>query len=346
VYEVEFLAVGDGEKSGEAIALRFTSPIDGGTVVGVIDAGFTDTGPELVSHIIRHYGSDWVDFVLSTHPDADHINGMGYVMRNLRVGNLLIHRPAQHGYSNNSGARPAEELVRLAEAQGSNVMEPFAGVNGWGDAFLIAGPTREHYERMLADQEETAKAEARRLSFAERYFGESAVKTVRALAERVLANFPVEIPFDDAGGTNPRNNSSAILSLMVDGKHLLFPSDAGVPAINQAMDFLDGRGRTTLYPAFFGLPHHGSRHNLDLDTIQRILGSHTNEHYGTAFVSVSAESDLPSPRVANAAGRRGYRVYKTDGSGYIRHSSPDAPYRAGLQPLTPLPPLVEDDHDA
>jgi beta-lactamase superfamily II metal-dependent hydrolase len=345
MYEIEYLAVGDGEKSGEAIALRFTSTADGSIVTGVIDAGFTDTGPELVNHIIRHYGSDWVDFVLSTHPDSDHINGMGYVMRNLRVGNLLIHRPAQHGYPDNSGARPAEELVKLADAQGSSVMEPFAGVNGWGDAFLIAGPAEEHYEQMLAEQEETTKAEGRKLSFAERYFGESAVKTVRTLAERALANFPVEIPFDHAGGTNPRNNSSAILSLMVDSQHLLFPGDAGVPAINEAMDFLDGRERTKNYPAFFGLPHHGSRHNLDLDTIQRVLGPHTNNHYGSAYVSVSAESDLPSPRIANAAGRRGYRVYKTDGSGYIRHSSPDAPHRPGLKPLTPLPPLEEDDHD-
>jgi beta-lactamase superfamily II metal-dependent hydrolase len=344
MYEVEFLAVGDGEKSGDAIAVRFTSPSTGQYVTGVIDAGFTETGDELVSHVIRHFGTNSVDFVLSTHPDADHINGMGSVMRNLDVGTLLIHRPAKHGYPGNSGSRPAEELVKLAQQQGADVVEPFTGVNSWDGAVLIAGPTEAYYEQMLAEQAETEKP-VRKRSFAERYFGESAT-AVRTLAQKALAKFPIELPFDDAGGTNPRNNSAAILSLMIDGKHLLFPSDTGVPAINQAMDFLDGQRRTTNWPKFLALPHHGSRHNLDLDTIQRILGSHTSDTYGTAFASVSVESDLPSPRVANAFGRRGYRVSVTRGWNYIRQASPDAPNRPGLTPLTPLPPLDEDDdHD-
>ena len=346
MYEVEFLAVGDGEKSGDAIAIRFTSPSTGRYVTGVIDAGFTDTGDELVSHVIRYFGTNHLDFVLSTHPDADHINGMGSVMRNLQVGTLLIHRPAKHGYPGNSGSRPAEELVQLAHRQRAEVVEPFVGVSGWDDAFVIAGPTAAYYEQMLAEQAETQKAAVQKRSFAQWYLGESATATVRTLAEKALAKFPIELPFDDADGTNPRNNSAAILSLMIDGQHLLLPSDTGVPAINQAMDFLDSQRRTTNWPKFFALPHHGSRHNLDRDTIQRILGSHTTDTYGAAFASVSVESDLPSPRVANAIGRRGYPVSVTRGWDYIRHSSPDAPGRPGLKPLTPLPPLNEDaDHD-
>lgn len=344
MYELEFLAVGEGEKSGDAILVRFTSPADGRAVIGVIDAGFADTGDRVVAHVRRHYNTNYVDFVLSTHPDADHINGMGTVMRSLNVGTLLIHRPAQHGYANNSGSRPAEELVKLAGAQGTKIVEPFQGVSGWGDAFLIAGPTESYYEELLAAQEQSEKPVAKR-SFAERYFGEAAVTEVRTLAHKALATFPIEIPFDDADGTNPRNNSSAILSLMIDDKHLLLPSDAGVPAISDAMDYLDLQGRTRHWPKFFALPHHGSRHNLDLDTIQRILGGHATLRFGTVFASVSAESDLPSPRVANACGRRGYPVSVTRGWDYIRHASPDAPARPGLTTIDPLPPLDEDDRD-
>jgi hypothetical protein len=344
MYEVEFLAVGDGEKSGDAITVRFTSPVDGRTIVGVIDAGFTETGDAVVEHVETCYGTSTVDFVLSTHPDADHINGMGVVMRNLNVGTLLIHRPAEHGYPDNSGSRPAEELSELAHAQGARVIEPFAGVSAWGDSFLIAGPSESYYEELLAAQEETQKPVAKR-SFAEWYFGESAATKVRALARKALTAFPIELAFDDAGGTNPRNNSAAILSLMIDGKHLLFPSDAGVPAINRAMDYLDGEGRTTNYPAFLALPHHGSRHNLDRDTIEQLLGARTSTRWGTVFASVSTESDLPSPRVANACGRRGYPVSVTRGWEYIRHASPDAPARPNLTTLKPLPPLAEDDHD-
>lgn len=132
---------------------------------------------------------------------------------------------------------------------------------------------------------------------------------------------------------------------MFDGTHVLLPADAGVPAINQALDFLVARERTA-YPELIALPHHGSRHNLDLDTIKRLAGDHPSIRRGTAIASVSAESELPSPRVANAFGRRGYPVFPTNrGSDYLRHASQDAPYRANMHPAEALPPLNEDDHD-
>jgi glyoxylase-like metal-dependent hydrolase (beta-lactamase superfamily II) len=81
MYEIDFFAVGDGERSGDAIALRYTAPGRADPIVGVIDAGFLTNGEELVEHIPKYYGTDRVDFVLSTHPDADHINGMGEVVR-------------------------------------------------------------------------------------------------------------------------------------------------------------------------------------------------------------------------------------------------------------------------
>jgi hypothetical protein len=62
-YEVDFMAVGDGEKSGDAIALRF------GNLVGprseqkvfVIDGGTKESGEKLVEHIQKYYGTTRVD---------------------------------------------------------------------------------------------------------------------------------------------------------------------------------------------------------------------------------------------------------------------------------------------
>jgi hypothetical protein len=253
---------------------------------------------------------------------------------------LLIHRPAKHGYSSNSGSQPAEELTKLVEEKGGKVVQPFTGVNGWNDSFVIAGPTEDFYKEMLAEQTKRAKKAAHVPSFAERFLGTTAAKTM----QKLLASFPVEIRFGDAGGDNPRNNSSAILSLMIDGKHLIFPGDAGVPALSAGMDHLDAVGRTENWPAIFVLPHHGSRHNLDRDTIQRILGSHATKQYGNAVASVSQDSDGPSPRVANAAGRRGYPVTATTGRSVLFRS--DAPLRLGWEaPVAPLPPLAETDLD-
>jgi Metallo-beta-lactamase superfamily len=235
MYEIDFFAVGDGERNGDAIALRYTIPGRTEPIVGVIDAGFLSNGEELAEHIPKYYGTRRVDFVLSTHPDADHINGMGEVVRELDVQCLLIHRPAKHGYGSNSGSKPAEELAKLVEDKGGSVVQPFAGVSDFDGSFLIAGPAEDFYKQMLAEQVTTVKEAAHVPSFAERFLGTTVVKTAR----KILASFPVEIPFGDAGGTNPRNNSSAILSLMIDGRHLIFPGDAGVLALGEGMDYLD-----------------------------------------------------------------------------------------------------------
>lgn len=340
--ELDLMPVGAGEKSGDAIAMRFSDPETGRLVVGVVDAGFRDSGEVLVEHVLGVYGVRSIDFALSTHPDLDHIGGMGVVMRELKVANLLIHRPGQHGFPDNSGDTPAEELVALADAQGTKVIEPFQGVNGYGNVLMIAGPTKTYYEEQLAAQEATSKGAS--VTASQGFFGRAGTALL-AEARAALDAFPGEIFFADAGGTNPRNNSAAILSLLVDGEHILLPSDAGVPAIAQALDFLDMEGRTAAPLRLFALPHHGSRHNIDRNTLNRILGDPTSERRGTVVASVSREApNYPSPRVANAAGRRGYPVFTTAGS-KLWHHSPDAPVRSAYSPATPLPPLVEDDHD-
>jgi hypothetical protein len=254
---------------------------------------------------------------------------MGEVVRELDVRSLLIHRPKVHGYNSNSGAKPAEELAKLVEAKGGEVVEPFVGTSGFDGSFVIAGPTEDFYKETLVEQVATTKS----VGLAE--------GAVMKRARRFLEKFPIEMPFGDAGGTNPRNNSSTILSLMIDDRHLMFFGDAGVPAINDAMDYLDTLSRAA-FPRVLVLPHHGSRHNLDLATIKRVLGGHSSDHYGTAVASVSEKSDNPSPRVANAAGRRGYEVAVTRGQTF-RHAH-DAPPRPGWDaPVTILPPLAETD---
>lgn len=98
-YEVDYLQVGDGEKSGDAIALRFgnlTGPRSEQTVV-VIDGGTADTGDSMVSHIRDWYGgTDEIDYVISTHPDSDHACGLKTILEKMKVGVLLMHRPWEH----------------------------------------------------------------------------------------------------------------------------------------------------------------------------------------------------------------------------------------------------------
>src|SRR5665213_1547706 len=93
--EIDFLPVGEKSSGGDAIALRYGDlhgSREAQTVV-VIDGGYRDSGEALVDHITTHYNTDYVDFVISTHPDRDHISGLEVVLEQLRVGRLLMHLP-------------------------------------------------------------------------------------------------------------------------------------------------------------------------------------------------------------------------------------------------------------
>ncbi len=74
-YEIDFLPVGTGEKSGDAIALRIWNNLN--QQVFVIDGGTKDAGKMLVQHIPAFCGTRAVDAVISTHPDGDHASGIG-----------------------------------------------------------------------------------------------------------------------------------------------------------------------------------------------------------------------------------------------------------------------------
>ncbi len=81
MYEIDFLPAGEGKRSGDAIALRYTVAGISEPVVGIIDAGSAPCGPALVDHIRHYYETENVDFVLNTHIDSDHTGGLTYVLR-------------------------------------------------------------------------------------------------------------------------------------------------------------------------------------------------------------------------------------------------------------------------
>lgn len=338
MFEVDFLQVGDGERSGDAIALRYTDPGDGQTRRVIIDAGFQDDGPDLVSHFDAYYGTRSVDLALVTHPDGDHIGGMGTVLREMDVAVLGIHRPALHGYGQLEASKAVEELATIARHQGTSVVEPFAQ-HHLNHVLLIAGPTEEYYEELLAEQaaiEAAGKAVRKSYGLAD---------ALARLGQRAVAALPREIPFDDAGGTNPRNNSSIIVDLALPSKRFLFTADAGVPALNNAMDTLDMLGRNDLPPGFIQMPHHGSRHNMDTDTLDRILGAAGQAPCRTAYVSVTKHAPKhPSPRVVNAFMRRGCNWYSTEEASLWHHGD-GAPPRDGWVSATPLGPRDESAED-
>lgn len=340
MHEIDFLPVGDGARSGDAIAMRFTRPDNGELAHVIIDGGFTPDGDSLVSHVKSFYGVEYVDLVVLTHPDEDHINGMPKILEGLGVGALAIHDLNAHGGSSLRAARAVAELRDLAAARGTALYEPFAGLNAFGGALVVAGPSETYYAELVAEQVEEERSGAR---------SGAASTTLRAATAQAsaLSGYPPEVPFADSGGTNPRNNSSAIIDIQFADERFLFTGDAGVPALDAAAGYLLENGRAGRAPTMVQVPHHGSRHNAESACLDRLLGMETSLRRGSALISISAgaaaDPRYPSPRTTNAYGRRGYPAFCTAGTGMCL-SGGGAPSR-GWATMSPLPPRDESIDD-
>jgi len=355
-YEVDFLPVGDGEKNGDAIALRFgnLSGARGAQRVVVIDGGFQDSGKALVEHVQTYYKTDTIDLVISTHPDADHISGLEVVLKESKVGQLWMHLPWNHakgvaglfkdGRVTDQSVREAlrrsldaaYSLDKLARAKGIPIVEPFTGTKDASQQLLVLGPTQAFYESQLPLFRGTPEPKA----------GMGVLQKVREgvkeVVQRIAETWDYET-LDDTGETSPENNSSAIILLSSEDRRVLFTADAGIPALSQAADALNAIGLNHAHISFIQVPHHGSRRNVGPQTLDRLVGPRRLQdvYQRTAIVSASKDGQPkhPAKKVTNAFRRRGTRVYATQGKN-VRHAA-NAPPRDGWIDGEPLPFFTE-----
>ncbi len=358
MYEVDFLPVGEGEKSGDAIAVRFQypNPINNDHAVVVIDGGYQQDGPKLAESIIKHYKTNRIDLVISTHADADHVNGLTKLVELHKagvivIGELMLHQPWNYAQNyeavkfrqgaseefTKSLAR-AEELYNLAEEAGIPIYEPFTGDSRFNGILTVVGPDPDYYLSLVPEFGAPSSKPMGlagllgRMASADNFV----TKTLERLDFETLTN---------EGETSAKNNSSIIIELRPQGRRLLFTGDAGQEALHRAVDSLSVS--LELEPlSFVQVPHHGSHHNVGPAILDRLLGEPNTRLTGSAIAFVSASKDAPkhpSKRVTNAFHRRGCTVCSTEGK-QIRHSF-NAPDREGWAPTTPIPfhAEVEDD---
>lgn len=346
-YEVDILAVGDGSKSGDAIALRFGDLSDNEKqFVVVIDGGFRSSGEKLVERIKNEYGTEYVDLVISTHPDSDHINGLHVILEKLGVAELWMHTPwnisdevrklAEDRTEDNSlgtknqikkSLQNAYDLEQLAIKKGVKIVEPFEGLSAFDNTIQVLGPTMDYYYELAADFDTTPSAVAS--------FILSLVEKAKETITELWHEDKLEDPADDAVGA--RNNSSVITLVKLD-KHFLFFGDAGVPAITKAANYAATQNYDIATKIdYFHVPHHGSKRNLGPTILNQIVGPilpEKQESGKIAFISAAVgHLKHPSKRVKNALRRRGLKVSETCGSDHCYHSS-DVPTRPNWGPIT------------
>lgn len=357
-YEVDFLPVGSGDCSGDAIAVRFGNlhgRRDEQAII-VIDGGYQDSGEKLVAHINKYYKTNVVDLVISTHPDNDHSSGLSVVLDEMQVGTLWMHKPWEHtediakmfqdgrvtDMSVAEGIRKsldsARGLERIAKRKGIAIFEPFTGTNAWDAAVQIVGPTVEYYESLLCDFRCTPKPKQGVLASVGKMLSEAVASVLESWDRETLT---------DSGVTHAENNSSAIVLIRPEPSHaILFTADAGIPALTLAADILDGAGFDYNTIKLIQVPHHGSRRNVGPTVLDRLLGPKktTDARLRSAFVSAGKDGapKHPAKKVTNAFRRRGAYVYGTMAGSAICHPH-DAPDRGwGGATLLPLYTTVEE----
>lgn len=352
-YEIDFIAVGDESKSGDAIALRFGDIEAGGANqnVVVIDGGYKKSGADLVAHINKNYGTNVVDLVVLTHPDSDHASGLHIVLERMIVKKLWMHKPWEHNDGKaiqfedgritdksiaerlKDSLETAYGLHQLAVKNDVLVEEPFTGKLDSTGCIEVIGPTKDYYNELLLGF--TGMPESKTESAGQSFLAKAKDRALEWVSDR----WNVDLIVDDGETTSPQNHSSAIIQIKVDGKRLLFTGDAGRESLQKAADYI-GHIDYLDELSFIQIPHHGSFRNIGPTVLNNLVGEKKeqgHDYHFTAFCS-SAKNGAPkhpSKKVINAFTRRGAKVSVTAGTG--KCSRRGVPSREGWGSITPEP---------
>ncbi len=353
MYEVTFLpGTGDNPdstKSCDAIVAELYAESLGRNVLIVVDAGYSAVGDDVVNHIKEFYDTDVVDLMISTHPDSDHLNGLNTAIQQLQVNELMMHLPRLHftDADDISNIEAIDELEAYAISQGTVVTEPFTGLARFGGQVRILGPTISHYEDYMQRHldEVHAGTSATRAN--------SATPTILdALSRsRIVQRALSFLPFETLGNNNStgvRNETSVVALIEADDHRFMLTGDSGPAGLEIAsLEYETMYGDFASAPlSSFQVPHHGSRHNLNQSTLDRIVGTHSDPHnQGMHAIISSAKNSTkhPSPKVTNALMRRGVpRDHIAATNGIKLSSTINRQRRPGFNDIGEYPILEEE----
>lgn len=131
---VHFLDVGQGD----AIFLQLP---DGRTIL--VDAGPNGAGQNVVSYL-RKQGIKRIDYLIGTHPHADHIGGMDDVIRSFEIGKVYLPRKG-------NTTKTYEDMLLALREKGLRINEAKAGVSlldGEGLTVRFVAPCGSGYESL------------------------------------------------------------------------------------------------------------------------------------------------------------------------------------------------------
>ena len=114
--KVHYLDVGQGDS-------EFVELPNGQTML--IDAGNPENGPEIISYI-KNLKHNKIDYLIATHPHADHIGGMADVINALTVGQMYMPRTSE---ADTPTTATYKGLLSTIKSKGVSVHTAKAGVS-------------------------------------------------------------------------------------------------------------------------------------------------------------------------------------------------------------------------
>lgn len=343
--EIEFIAVGEGCRAGDAIVVRYGE--EGDYSLMLVDGGTAETGKDLVTHLRSQFGERIrLEHVVLTHSDADHASGIRAVLEEIPVSHVWLHIPwllsadAVHLFKDKNWTKEklsaaikkeydiVAEIVDLAVSSGAKLHYPFAG-EAIGP-FTVLSPARHTYAHLLPQFEKTPEPDQHLLEAAGLWIGKAAPKSLLSqilseAAAKVSNWLPETWAFErlrDGGQTSASNESSVVLYAdLGDDRRVLLTGDAGVRALTWAKSYAKANALVLQNFSFVQIPHHGSRRNVGPTVLNEIVGPIQAEGAAirfSAFVSVPKD-DATHPRkiVLNAFIRRGAQVVATQGTNKV-----------------------------
>ena len=325
--EVDFLGV-ETSKSGDAIAVRYS--VNGTERVHIVDGGYLDTGDQLVEHVKKYYGGARIDHVVLTHPDGDHANGLRRVLEQCEVSALWMNRPWIYAEElierfetyNSVGALRSKlrsiysasaELERIAIEKKIPILAPLQGAK-IGE-FTVLTPTKQRYLDLVVASSKTPEA------VKETTLGgvmDGIGKVLKATANLLKAAWGDE--YFPSSGTSEENEMSVVQTIVINGKRILLTGDTGREGLAEAADYLEANGGNLPGVWAFQVPHHGGRHNVNTELLDRWLGLRLDAQSDTTLFnaicsSAKADEDHPRKSVVRAMLHRGAHFTATEGKG-------------------------------
>ena len=308
IYEIAFHSVGEGGPGGDAITIIYE--INGQKVLDIVDCGTIEAGEKIVERMQGDHPGLGVRNIVCTHGDQNHLSGLRTIIEELGAQNVYVNFP-WHYTNDATSSRLKKNFGTLAEFEKTisnlNVQPALQGTQA--GMFTILTPSEERYRELAPIMDEKPSV-----------IGSAFSSVAEAAVDLIPDSWNTE-SLEDAI-TNPTSNSnesSVVMYAEFGDFRVLLTGDAGIQGLTETADYCESSGITLPFPStlenpiIIQIPHHGSRHNVSTEVLDRLVGerqadqNHQKIQYALASVGKDSTTH-PRKKTTNAFNRRSCTV--------------------------------------